>query len=93
VLAVSEEEIISWGDNSDKSLYFVAKGDCIVKLMDSRGREAADHKLLSEGMHFGEISAIYNCPRTATVISRNFNTMGRVSYIRYRDLVNEYPDL
>jgi len=48
--------------------------------------------LLTEGDHFGEISLIYKCRRTATVISRNYNTLARLSYDMYRELVNEHPE-
>ena len=49
--------------------------------------------ILTEGDHFGEISLIYGCPRTATVISRNFSTLGSLSYDRYRDVTNEFFEL
>mmetsp|Transcript_38781 Transcript_38781/g.58957 ORF Transcript_38781/g.58957 Transcript_38781/m.58957 type:complete len:96 (+) Transcript_38781:290-577(+) len=35
---------------------------------------------------------IYKCKRTATVISRNFNTMARFSYNSYREVMNLYPE-
>ena len=34
---------------------------------------------------------IYKCKRTATIVSRNYNTMARLSYFKYRELVVEYP--
>jgi CRP-like cAMP-binding protein len=50
-------------------------------------------RLLTEGDFFGEIGLIYkNRNRTASVVSRNYNTMARISYVQYRELVNEYPE-
>lgn len=34
---------------------------------------------------------IYQCDRTATVISRNYNTMAQISYIKCQEVLNEYP--
>jgi len=49
-------------------------------------------KLLIEGQHFGELGMIYKCVRTATVISRSYNTMARLGYGPFRELVGEYPE-
>ena len=49
-------------------------------------------KLLVEGEHIGEIGLIYNCKRTATVVSRNYNVMARFGKHRFRDLWMEYPE-
>ena len=34
---------------------------------------------------------IYKCKRTATVISRNYNTLARLHFSSWREVVNEYP--
>jgi len=57
----------------DQSFYYVGKGDCKVTVKNFRGKEIQVNKLV-EGHHFGEISMIYNCERTATVYSMNYNT-------------------
>jgi CRP-like cAMP-binding protein len=46
---------------------------------------------LVEGDHFGEIGMIFGCKRTATIISRNYNTMATISHQSYLDLMNEIP--
>jgi hypothetical protein len=43
--------------------------------------------------YFGEIALLHQCKRTCTVISRNYNTMGRITYDRFRMLLHEYPSL
>jgi CRP-like cAMP-binding protein len=73
-------------------MYFLSKGDCVVNIKDTRGQEHSAVKLLTEGDYFGEIALIYSCPRTASVQSRNYNTMARISYHQYREIVNEFPE-
>ena len=34
---------------------------------------------------------IYKCKRTATIVSRNYNTMARISFFKYREVSIEYP--
>ena len=48
--------------------------------------------LLRAGDHFGEISLLYNCPRTAIVRSRNYNTIARLSKAKFKKFVIDYPD-
>lgn len=61
-------------------MYFLSKGDCAVNIKDVQGKLHIAVCLLTEGDHFGEICLIHRCKRTATVVSRNYNTMARISY-------------
>lgn len=61
-------------------MYFIMQGDCTVSLIDENREEHIAVALLTEGSHFGEIGLIYGCERTATVISRNYNTMAILGY-------------
>jgi CPA1 family monovalent cation:H+ antiporter len=88
--ATPEEEVISQG-NKGEAMYFLSKGDCVVNIQDQKGIDHIAFRLLTEGDHFGEISLIYKCKRSATVVSRNYNTMARLNYSRYRELINEFP--
>jgi len=72
-------------------MYFISKGDCAVNIKDETGRWHIAVSLLTEGDQFGEIAMIYRCKRTATIVSRNYNTMARISYFKYREVINEYP--
>jgi len=51
------------------------------------------HRLLVEGDHFGEITMLYGCIRTCSVISRSYSTLARLHYPRFRMLVAEQPSL
>lgn len=77
--ACPEEEVLKQGD-SGNDMYFLSKGDCAVNIKDETGTLHVAVGLLTEGDHFGEISVLYHCKRTATVVSRNYNTMARISY-------------
>ena len=56
-------------------MYFIAMGDVAVNIRDTNREELVAVKLLVEGDHFGEIGVLYECRRTATIVSRNYNTM------------------
>ena len=89
-LSSPEEEIVVQ-DERGAEMFFIAKGDCVVNLNDAAGVEHRCIRLLVEGDHFGEISLVYRCNRTASVVSRNYNTMARLGYANWREVVNEYP--
>ena len=61
-------------------MYFLSKGDCVVNIKDQHNNEHIAVRLLTEGDYFGEVGMIYGCGRTTSVISRNYNTMARISY-------------
>jgi CRP-like cAMP-binding protein len=89
--ATPEEEVIAQ-DEVSTDMYFLSKGDCAVNITDQYGQDHYCIRLLDEGDFFGEIGMIYGCKRTATVVSRNYNTFSRIAYIQYREVVNEFPD-
>jgi CRP-like cAMP-binding protein len=84
-----EEEIIRQ-DSRGRELFFLSKGDCLVNVTFNH-RDHVAWRLLVEGQHFGDISLLYDCRRTASVVSRNFNTFGRLNYPGYRSVVNKFP--
>ena len=79
-LATPEDEIIKQDDDISRNseIFFIGRGDCEVNVRDERGRENEGIRILEEGDHFGEIQLVYGCRRTATVISRNYNTLAKM---------------
>jgi CRP-like cAMP-binding protein len=49
-------------------------------------------RLLVEGDHFGEIGIVYKCPRTASIVSRNYNTMAFLSQPGFREITSDFPE-
>ena len=65
-------------DEESYDMYFIAKGEGEVAQRDEKRVDHSKIAKLSEGDHFGEISMIYKCKRTATVYSNNYNTMAKM---------------
>lgn len=87
-----EEYIFRQGDNST-DIYFIAKGSAAVSITDTQKLAYENFRNLYPGDHFGEISAIYNCARTASVISSNYCTFARLPRENFSRLVKELPEL
>lgn len=45
-----------------------------------------------DGDHFGEISLIYKCKRSATVISTNYNTFAKLKESAFKEINSEFPE-
>lgn len=50
-------------------------------------------RVLEPGMHFGEISMLYQCRRSATVVTSNYCTCAKITRYNYNELLQIYPDL
>ena len=83
-----EEKVIAQGDLSD-SLYFISEGKCYVELLDKK--QPVIVKFLLKGAHFGEIGAVFDTPRTATVVAIEYVTLAELTKKDF-DIVSEnYP--
>jgi len=83
-------------DNEGKdNLFIIAKGKCKVQVSDRfvDRYETLTVNILKPGDHFGEISMLYSCPRSATIISLNYCTLGVINRTRYSDLLTIHPNL
>jgi len=91
VLCKQDEELTKENDE----IYFIAKGKCKVSIRDkfSDRFEEKIVRVLDPGMHFGEISMLYQCKRSATVIASNYCTCAKINRANYNELLQLYPDL
>eukprot|EP00919_Chromeraceae_sp_WS-2016_P069966 GHVR01165891.1.p1 GENE.GHVR01165891.1~~GHVR01165891.1.p1 ORF type:complete len:396 (+),score=106.82 GHVR01165891.1:192-1379(+) len=96
----AKERPINQGEDGD-CLYFVDKGelDCYIKLKDTDDEICV--KTCTEGDVFGELALLYNCPRAASVESRDesvvwilgrdtFNAIVKDSASKRRDLYDQF---
>ena len=60
-------------------MFIVAKGECVVNIKDEKSKLVKNHKILTSSDYFGEISLIYGCKRTASVVSRKYSTLAKLS--------------
>jgi CRP-like cAMP-binding protein len=72
-------------------MFYIINGDCVVNVTDHKRVTHTAIRFLVEGDHFGEISLLYGCQRSCSVVSRNYSTMARLIYSRFRMLVIEVP--
>ena len=81
-----EEIIIKQYESTSSEMFYIIQGDCIVNIIDEKKKEHIAIKLLVEGHSFGEIGAIFNCPRTSTVISVNYSTLAVLGSRGFKDV-------
>ncbi len=55
-------------------IYFISQGSVKVSMVDTQNQAYPNLRTLQTGDHFGEISMIYGCPRTATVTCNDYCT-------------------
>lgn len=90
-----EEVIIKQGDSFDEktsAMYFIGRGDCKVDITAHNGVEELAYRTMAEGDHFGEVALLYQCHRSASVVSRNYNTMAVLLYKDFQQLKTVFPE-
>lgn len=101
VFMVQDEEVkLNLTENSERDkrndyMFFIAKGECNVMVKDKlyEGHEELLVRTLQPGEHFGEISLLYGCNRTATVSANNYCTLAKLSKSHLDELTHKYPKL
>lgn len=87
----NQEQIIDrQSDSSD--IYFVVSGAVRVVIYSLSGREITLDDL-SEGNHFGELSALDDEPRSASVMALGRTLIAALPQERFLSLLREYPDM
>jgi CRP-like cAMP-binding protein len=79
-------------ENEDKKFYLIAKGRCEVEVAD-QFKERQENKIvrvMGPGDHFGEITMLFDCKRSATVKAKDYCTCGYLEYGSYTELVQSY---
>lgn len=71
-------------------MYFIIKGECVVLLRDFEGKQHMI-RMIHEGHQFGEIGLIYNRTRTASVLTKNYAILARISKTNFREMISEQP--
>jgi CRP-like cAMP-binding protein len=61
-------------------------------MIDTQNQEYVNLRTLQTGDHFGEISMIYGCPRTATVTCNDYCTFAVLLQDNFSRLVAENPE-
>lgn len=87
-----DDHIVNQGDMT-ADIYYVSEGEVSVSLSDRVKQSFPNFRILSEGDHFGEISTLFGCPRTATVIANDFCTLAVLSKENYKMISGEIPEL
>lgn len=85
-----EQKIMKQGCADNYGMFFISRGDCVVNQLLNR-KTHVGFKLLVEGDHFGEISLLYGCKRSCSVISRNYNTMAHLTYKGFFNIAYNFP--
>jgi len=95
--AVSKgEEVIGHGrtaahDFSEKNVFFIAEGQFKVLIYSPNGREVP-YRVLGPGDHFGELAALDNGPRAATVVSLTPGKLVQLSGAHFEELLKASPN-
>ena len=84
-ILIKQDELI---DKEKDEIYFIAKGRCNVIVTD-KFQDRSEEKIcryLDAGDHFGEISMLYQCKKSASVIASNYITCAKISRANYSEL-------
>lgn len=90
-----EEVVIKQNDPFNPettAMYFIGRGDCAVNIISHTGYEEMSIHTLEEGDHFGEVALLYQCHRSASVVSRNYNTLAVLLFQDFQLLKTEHPE-
>jgi CRP-like cAMP-binding protein len=74
-------------------MYIIARGECIVNIRDEKNKLIKNFKVLGPSDYFGEISLIYGCKRTATIVSRKYTTLAKLTKDIYTEINTEFPKI
>jgi CRP-like cAMP-binding protein len=70
--------------------YLITKGEWAVISKDKATIEDTQIKVMLPGDHFGEVGLLYKCKRTATVMSNNYCTLGKITEYHFKDFLSRF---
>ena len=98
MLTIPENEIVkqnepSFTDTQETRIYYIAKGEFTVEVQTQPHMKPVKVRDLNVGDHFGEISMLYKCKRTASVVSRKYATLGYLTRTDYKKVIYRYQEV
>ena len=92
IMSQPEETLISQGEWTTE-FYIIAKGECECFVKDERTKLDRFVRTLNPGQHFGEIALLTEKERTATIKTKNYSTIGKISKEHFHELCLLFPDI
>ena len=71
--------------------YFLARGECEVRVRDSLSKADKMVAILKAGCHFGEVALLTSYPRTATVRALNYCTVASLPKDDFIAMTKKFP--
>lgn len=75
----------------EEDIYFVGLGSCEVEVLDEH-KNSHLVRILEPGSYFGEVSALYKTPRTATVKTRTYSTLAVINKKKLKEMIKKFPE-
>jgi len=95
VQAIPAKNVVVHAGSAANTLYYIVKGSVEVTVENDQGNEIV-LTYLNEGQFFGEMGLFSTDPnpcRTALVKTRRNCEIAEISYERFRQLIEKYPEL
>lgn len=86
-----EDMVVEYG-MSDKNIYFIAHGRCLVQISNHLRKKDSIHEI-EEGECFGEIAVLFDSNRTADVQCITHATLGTISKVDFQKFLNFSPEM
>ena len=86
------DETVVERDTEHRDVFFLASGSVRIMNFSLSGRPVA-YATLSSGEYFGEMSAIDNAPRSATVVADEKCEVASLSQARFTELMERHPQI
>jgi len=80
-----EDKVISYGDDGNY-FYLIANGHVEIQLPDKKN----DPIFLKHGDYFGECALLYDCKRSATVVTTNYCTFSRIEKEPFKEFIKDF---